>query len=173
MSSVNSKQRLVQEVIAELRDVDSELDLMDQAIADRLGLNRTDAQCMDIITRYGPISAGDLAERVGLTAGAITAVLDRLERGRWIRRAHDTVDRRRVMVCPNHQSQRKLMQPIFSGLVVNTRELLDRYSSDELELIANFLRRVATVAAEHRQRLRGSPVAGSHAHDHRPPGGWA
>jgi DNA-binding MarR family transcriptional regulator len=172
MSSVNSKERLVQEVIAELRALDGELDLMDQAIADRLGLNRTDAQCMDIITRSGPISAGDLAERVGLTAGAITTVLDRLERGRWIRRAHDTVDRRRVMVCPN-QSQRKTMQPIFSRLVGSTRELLERYSSDELELIADFLRRVAAVAAEHRQRMRGSPLASSHAHDHRPPSGWA
>jgi len=158
MSTPNSKERRVQEVIAEIRNLDGEFDLMDQAVADRLGLNRTDAQCMDIITRSGPISAGELADRIGLTPGAITAVLDRLERGDWIRRAHDTVDRRRVMVCSN-QSQRETIQPVFSGLVLSTRKLLERYSGEELEFIGDFLRRVASVVSEHRQLLRGPAIA--------------
>jgi DNA-binding MarR family transcriptional regulator len=172
MSTLNLKERRVQEVIAELRNLDGELDLMDQAIADRLGVNRTDAQCMDIITRSGPISAGDLAERVGLTAGAITTVLDRLERGHWIRREHDTVDRRRVMVCPN-KSEGHTIHPVFSGLVGNTRKLLERYSSDELQLIGDFLRRAAAVAAEHRHHLRGLAVGKDRSHEHRHPNGWA
>ena len=80
MSNRNSKERLIQQALLEIRALDGELDLMDQAIADRLGMHRTDAQCMDIISRFGPMTAGDLADRVGLTAGAITAVLDRLVR---------------------------------------------------------------------------------------------
>src|SRR6202035_2269160 len=99
MSNRNSKQRLIEQTLQEIRALDGELDLMDQAIADRLGMNRTDAQCMDLVSRLGPMTAGELAERVGLTPGAITAALDRLERGHWIRRVHDTVDRRRVMVA--------------------------------------------------------------------------
>ena len=153
MSTRNSKQRLIEQALQEIRALDGELDLMDQAIADRLGMNRTDAQCMDIVSRLGPIAAGDLADRVGLTAGAITAVLDRLERGHWIRRVHDTVDRRRVMVWGS-QAQHTKIQPIFARLRQSTREVLGRYSEQQLELIADFLRRTAAIAAEHRERLR-------------------
>lgn len=153
MSNRNSKKRLIEKTLQEIRALDGELDLMDQAIADRLGMNRTDVQCMDIVSRLGPISAGELAERVGLTAGAITAVLDRLERGHWIRRERDTVDRRRVMVYGS-QAEHAKMQPIFAGLRKSTRQVLGRYSKEQLELIADFLRRAAAIAAEHRQGLR-------------------
>jgi DNA-binding MarR family transcriptional regulator len=155
MSNRNSKERLVELALQELRALDGELDLMDQAIADRLGMNRTDAQCMDIISRLGPMTAGELADRVGLTAGAITAVLDRLERGQWIRRVHDTVDRRRVMV-ERGPAQQLQMEPIFARLRRSTREVLGRYSEAQLDLIADFLRRTAAIAAQHRQRLRRS-----------------
>lgn len=155
MSNRNSKERLIEQTLQEIRALDGELDLMDQAIADRLGMNRTDAQCMDIISRLGPMTAGELAERVSLTAGAITAVLDRLERGHWIRRVHDTVDRRRVMVSGG-RAQRAKMDPIFARLRSSTRQLLARYSEEQLGLIADFLRRTAAMAAQHRQRLRGS-----------------
>jgi DNA-binding MarR family transcriptional regulator len=155
MSNRNSKKRLIEQALQELRVLDGELDLMDQAIADRLGMNRTDAQCMDIISRLGPITAGELAERVGLTAGAITAVLVRLERGHWIRRVHDTVDRRRVIV-ERGQAQHAKMAPIFARLRRSTREVLGRYSEGQLEVIADFLRRTGAIAAQHRQRLRRS-----------------
>jgi DNA-binding MarR family transcriptional regulator len=155
MSNRNSKERLIEQALGELRALDGELDLMDQAIADRLGMNRTDAQCMDIISRLGPITAGELAERVGLTAGAITAVLVRLERGHWIRRVHDTVDRRRVIV-ERGQAQHAKMAPIFARLRRSTREVLGRYSEGQLEVIADFLRRTGAIAAQHRQRLRRS-----------------
>ena len=155
MSNRNSKERLIEQTLQEIRALDGELDLMDQAIADRLGMNRTDAQCMDIISRLGPMTAGELADRVGLTAGAITAVLDRLERGHWIRRVHDTVDRRRVMV-ERGPAQHARMEPIFSRLRRSTREVLGHYSEAQLDLIADFLRRTAAIAVHHRQRLRRS-----------------
>jgi DNA-binding MarR family transcriptional regulator len=155
MSNRNSKKRLIEQALQEIRALDGELDLLDQAIADRLGMNRTDAQCMDIISRLGPMTAGELAERVGLTPGAITAVLDRLERGHWIRRVHDTLDRRRVMIFGGPAEHTK-MAPIFARLRRSTREVLARYSEEQLDLIADFLRRTAAIAAQHRQRLRRS-----------------
>jgi DNA-binding MarR family transcriptional regulator len=153
MSNRNSKKQLIEQTLQEIRALDGELDLMDQAIADRLGMNRTDAQCMDLISRLGPMTAGELADRVGLTAGAITAVLDRLQRGRWIRRVHDTVDRRRVMISRG-PAQHATMAPLFARLRRSTREVLARYSEEQLELIGDFLRRTTAVAAQHRQRLR-------------------
>ena len=155
MSNGNSKKRLIEQTLEEIRALDGELDLMDQAIADRLGMNRTDAQCMDLISRLGPMTAGELADRVGLTAGAITAVLDRLERGQWIRRERDPADRRRVIVNGS-QAEHAKMQPIFTALRKSTREVLGRYSKEQLDLIGDFLRRTAAVAAQHRQRLRRS-----------------
>jgi DNA-binding MarR family transcriptional regulator len=153
MSNRNSKKQLIEQTLQEIRALDGELDLMDQAIADHLRMNRTDAQCMDLISRLGPMTAGELAERVGLTPGAITAVLDRLERGHWIRREHDTADRRRVMVRVG-QTQHARIEPIFARLRKSTREILARYSEEQLDVIADFLRRTAANAAQHRQRLR-------------------
>src|SRR6202162_5519193 len=155
MSNRNSKERLIEQTLQEIRALDGQRDLMDQSIADRLGMNRTDAQCMDLVSRLGPMTAGELAERVGLTPGAITAVLDRLERGHWVRRAHDTVDRRRVMVSGG-QAEHAKMAPIFARLRSSTREVLARYSEEQLDLIADFLRRTAAIATQHRQRLRRS-----------------
>jgi len=70
----------------------------DQAVAEAIGLNRTDMRCLDVIQREGPVPAGRLADETGLTTGAITTVLDRLERAGFARRTRDPADRRRVLV---------------------------------------------------------------------------
>ncbi|HYM51818.1 MAG TPA: MarR family transcriptional regulator [Candidatus Limnocylindrales bacterium] len=170
MSRTNARERLLQHVIGGVRALDGELDLMDQAIADALSLNRTDAQCMDLITRFGPITAGELAHRTGLTAGAITTVLDRLEAGRWIARRHDTQDRRRILVERN-EAKAGQFQPIFSELVRSTRQALDAYSDQQLAVIDTFLQQLTAVVSQHRTRLlsrRGSANAGSRLRQSQP-----
>ena len=69
-------------------------DIADQVVADYLGLNRTDARCLDIIDRLERVSAGRLAGEAGLSTGAVTTVLDRLERAGYARRTHDPGARR-------------------------------------------------------------------------------
>src|SRR6516164_2366733 len=69
-----------------------------QAIADRIGLHPTDLKCADILFVKGPLTAGELAELTGLTTGAITGVIDRLEGAGFARREEDRYDRRRVIV---------------------------------------------------------------------------
>ena len=69
-----------------------------QAVADRLGLNVTDHKCVDLLLLNGPLTAGELAQKTGLTTGAVTAVIDRLERAGFARREDDPHDRRRVIV---------------------------------------------------------------------------
>ena len=73
-------------------------DNFDQAIADRLGMNRTDMRCVDLIDQAGGMTAGELARAADLTTGAVTAVIDRLERAGMARRVADPADRRRVRV---------------------------------------------------------------------------
>src|SRR5918997_6772224 len=70
--------------------------LFHSAVADRLGVSATDVKCYTILRQTGPLTAGELAERVSLTTGAITGVIDRLERAGLVRRAADPHDRRRV-----------------------------------------------------------------------------
>ncbi len=75
------------------RDLSTETILLHQAIADRLGLNPTDHKCLSLLLDAGePITAGELAVRTGLTTGAITGIVDRLERARFVRRERDPND---------------------------------------------------------------------------------
>ena len=61
-------------------------------------INGTDFECLDVLDWTGPIPAGELARRLGITSGAVTGVIDRLERGGWVHRLADPSDRRRVIV---------------------------------------------------------------------------
>jgi DNA-binding MarR family transcriptional regulator len=73
-------------------------DNFDQAIADRLGMNRTDMRCIDLIDQAGGMTAGELARAGGLPSGAVTAVIDRLEKAGMAKRVADHKDRRRVRI---------------------------------------------------------------------------
>ena len=75
-------------------------DALDQAASELLGINRTDARCVDVILLRGRITAGELAQAAGLSPGAATTAIDRLERAGYARRARDPEDRRRVIVEP-------------------------------------------------------------------------
>ena len=79
-------------------------DVVDDLVCQLLGVNRTDARCLDILDQQGSMSAGDLAEASRLTTGAITAVIDRLERAGYARRVPDPSDRRRVLVEPTEKA---------------------------------------------------------------------
>src|ERR671932_2430246 len=92
------KRELFTELLSEVRMSHNATDRFDQAVADALGVNRTDMRCIDVLEREGPVTAGRLAEATGLTTGAITTVIDRLERAGMARRTRDPDDRRRVLV---------------------------------------------------------------------------
>ncbi|MEV5827032.1 MarR family transcriptional regulator [Spirillospora sp. NPDC052242] len=90
-STVGAIARAVQE----LRDA---TDLIDELAARRLGVNRTDLRCLSRLTARGPLTASELAVAAGLTGGAATTAIDRLERAGLARRVRDAADRRRVLV---------------------------------------------------------------------------
>src|SRR5262249_50475729 len=96
--SNDPRSALLTELFTEIRAGQNAVDAMDDAAAAYLGINRTDFRCLDVIDRRGRMTAGELAVESGLTTGAITAVLDRLERGGFVRRSRDDEDRRRIFV---------------------------------------------------------------------------
>ena len=93
-----AKAALIDEVNEEFGELRQSADRLDEAVSAQFGLNRTDLRCLGIIYRRGRVTAGELAEESGLTPGAITTVLDRMERGGYANRVADPGDRRRVLV---------------------------------------------------------------------------
>ena len=129
-------------------------DNFDQAIADHLGMNRTDMRCVDLIDQAGGMTAGELARAAGLTTGAVTAVVDRLERAGMARRVADPADRRRVRIETTPQLW-ELTGPLMGPFIAEGQAILDDYSTDELERFAEFLQRVIDVQSKHIERIRG------------------
>jgi len=147
----------------EFRELSTATILFHQAIADRLGMHLTDHKCAGILLRAGPITAGELARRTGLTTGTITAVIDRLENAGFVRRARDPSDRRRVLVEPLRERIEERIAPLFDSMARAMAELCTQYSTQELALIRDFTARAHQGAYEEIRKLReGSELAKGH-----------
>jgi DNA-binding MarR family transcriptional regulator len=134
--------------------------MLSQAAADRLGMASSDIECYDLLSLHGPMTAGRLAELTGLTTGAITGVIDRLERASYARRERDPNDRRRVIVQPLMERHAEAA-PIFGPMAEATAALLARYSDDELALILDFWQRANAMTQEQIVRIRAEARATS------------
>jgi DNA-binding MarR family transcriptional regulator len=146
-----------EEIIAEggkvFRAYQTSNDNFDQAIADRLGMDRTAMRCVDLIDQAGGMTAGELARAAGLTTGAVTAVVDRLERAGLARRVADPTDRRRVRIEATPKLW-ELTGPLMMPFIDESQAILDDYSTEELERFSDFLQRVIDVQAKHIERIR-------------------
>ena len=132
-----------------------------QSVADRLGLNVTDHKCVDFLLLHGPRTAGELAELTSLTTGAITAVLDRLEKAGYVRREADPTDRRRVIVHPVVERLAEI-GALFTDLATRIQELSDRYSPSELEVIIDFMNRSCEILHTAAMNLRAGSEEAQH-----------
>ena len=133
---------LNQAVREALRDLSVELSLLNHRISGHLDLKGTDLQCLDLIDRHGPLSPSSLARLAGLHPATMTGVIDRLERGGWIIRERDPSDRRGVALLPVPGRRADVLR-LFSGMNAEVARICADYSSDDLEVIATFLRRTA------------------------------
>jgi DNA-binding MarR family transcriptional regulator len=128
-------------------------------VAERLGLGPTDHKAFNIIERSGPLTAGDLAKLIGLTTGAITGVVDRLERAGYVQRTSDPHDRRKVVieVCPSPERD-ALLAEIFAPLARSITDLCAHYSDAELTAIHDFMKEGIGVLQQHIARLGAIPL---------------
>jgi DNA-binding MarR family transcriptional regulator len=138
-----------------LRDLSVQMSLLNQRISWRLDLRGTDLQCLDLIDRYGPLSPSALARRAGLHPATTTGVIDRLERGGWIVRERDTADRRAVVVQPLRARRSEVLR-LASGMNAAIARICAGYPDDNLELIADFLRRAADAGRTAAEELDAS-----------------
>jgi DNA-binding MarR family transcriptional regulator len=138
----------------EFRQLSTATILFHQAIADRLGMHVTDHKCAEILLRTGAIAAGELAQLTGLTTGAITGVIDRLEKAGFVRRAKDPKDRRRVVVEPVAERMEREMAPLFEPIARAMNDLCAEFSIQELRMIRNFINRFQRVAWDETRKLQ-------------------
>jgi DNA-binding MarR family transcriptional regulator len=146
------KAELIDTLGTEVRAAQGAVDALDEAAAKALGVNRTDMRCLDVIDRDGPVTAGQLAERSGLTTPAVTAVLDRLERAGYARRVRDQRDRRRVMVELTPLVRDRIAQ--IWGPFAKMRGELECYTVKELEVLIDFHRRARRANEERAAAVR-------------------
>ena len=125
------------------------------ACADRLGLHSTDWGCVLLLNEAlpAPLTAGQLAELTGLTTGAVTGVLDRLEGAGFVSRARDPGDRRRVVVHLVPESMARV-GPMFEGLIADLRGLHGDYTDEALAVFADILTRSSKIMRTHARRIR-------------------
>jgi DNA-binding MarR family transcriptional regulator len=163
-----TRQRLIEELTAAVRDYQRGVDAVDDAVARRLGVNRTDLRCLDVLFD-GPQSAGQLADEAGVSPAAMTTALDRLERAGYVRRIPDPDDRRRVLVEVTPLA-RQAAWPLYAPLADRTTEFLSPYDDEQLALMRDYLRASIELLARHRQWL-GQGVRGAQERGRHPSGG--
>ena len=127
-------------------------DAFDDAAGRVLGINRTDQRCMDLIDLHGSMTAGRLAAESGLSTGAVTTVLDRMERAGYVRRVRDTEDRRRVLVELTEEAGRRAGE-IWGPIAVEAESFYAGYSDEQLAQLLEFLRQAQEFLARHRGRI--------------------
>jgi predicted transcriptional regulator len=129
------------------RSTNTQTVFLHQAIAQSVGLNATDTKCIDLILSHpeGSITAGSLSGMTGLTTGAITHILDRLEKRQFIERVRDTRDRREVFIHVRPDSLEPLI-PKYEGIGKAYMSLAERYDNKGFELICDYLERASEVS---------------------------
>lgn len=131
--------------------------LFSHAIAARVGLNPTDLEALEILIREGPLPAGRLAVATSLTTGAVTGVVDRLERKGFVRRQPDPDDRRRVIITVEDAAVSREVMPHYTGMYQAVSDLVAGLSERDLATFLRFVQEANAVALDQIEQLRSGP----------------
>jgi DNA-binding MarR family transcriptional regulator len=153
------KRENVDSVLRSLRRVNIQGSFLGQTVAIRFGLSESDIETLEQLIDMGATTAGKLSEITGLTSGAVTRVIDRLEQAGYVRRVPDPTDRRRVIVevVPEKVAN---IQVTLDRVTDRGAEEIGQYSDTQLALIADFLEKMEAVQREETVQLREAPATG-------------
>jgi DNA-binding MarR family transcriptional regulator len=154
LEAARQRRRLTTDIKASLRELRSQLSLLNHHVGAHVALKDVDLDCLDLINQHGPLSPSALARRAGLRPATITGILDRLERGGWVARERDPADRRAVVVHARRDRNAELLG-LFAGMNAAMDRLLAAYGDDQLELLADFLRRTTDAGRNATDHLAG------------------
>lgn len=139
MEEPSERTKLIEAVNEATRQQSTWTVMFHAAVANEIGLNITDHKCLDILLHQGPITAGKLAELTGLTTGAVTGVIDRLENAGYLRRERDPNDRRRVILQPLLDKAGEVMGPVFNHFQERFIPTLENYDDEMLRQVLEFV----------------------------------
>jgi DNA-binding MarR family transcriptional regulator len=145
--------RTIAELEREFRKFGVQLAFFDQAVAERLGLNRTDLHVVTLLHDVGAMTAGEIAQATSLTTGAVTTVIDRLEKSGYAQRERDADDRRRVVVTLPIERRHQLALILHPALH-RSLDMYSELSDQELALLLRFLRRARPTLHGETAKLR-------------------
>jgi DNA-binding MarR family transcriptional regulator len=151
---LRTKKQLIEALLVSGRELSARIIMFHQAVAQRFELNPTDYKCLDLARHEAGMTPGHLAEITGLTTGAITAVLDRLEHAHFVRRERDESDRRKVIVRVLPGAAKRL-GPLFAGLASEMTALHETFTAQELALILEYQSASIAVLERQAKTLRG------------------
>jgi DNA-binding MarR family transcriptional regulator len=141
-STARRRRRLTNRIKEGVRELNAQLTLLNHHVGAHLDLRDADLECLDMVSRYGPMGPTALARRAGLHPATLTGVLDRLERGGWVVRTPNPSDRRAILVQVVKEKEAEIAY-LFSGLNHAMDGVCAGYEDAELVMIADFLQRSA------------------------------
>lgn len=126
---------------------------MHEAIARKAGLSGADHKYLGLILQHKELTAGDISKLTGLTTGAVTGLIDRLEKKKLLKRQFTKDDRRKVIIIPNPENSMKLLQPIFSELQQKTTDLITSFTEKEIQIIERYFLEATAIMNETTENL--------------------
>jgi DNA-binding MarR family transcriptional regulator len=143
LDAARRRRRLTTAIKESLRELSNQLSLLNHHVGTHVELKDVDLDCLELLNRHGPLNPSALARRAGLHPATMTGILDRLERGGWVARDRDPSDRRAVVVRARRDRGAELFR-LYGGMNASMDQICAGYSDDQLELLADFLRRTTT-----------------------------
>lgn len=137
----NAKANQIQELTREFSTLTV---VMHQSIAHAAGLAGTDHKYIDLLLKHGAMTPGKIAELSGLSTGAVTGMIDRLERENLVKRERDAVDRRKVIVVLNREAAFQRIGPAFQDIIADSEKLYSSFTTIELDTVQKYLEAVIT-----------------------------
>lgn len=162
MSKKNTGQKAKTDHIQELsREFSTLTVVMHQSIAHAAGLAGTDHKYIDLLLKHGPMTPGKIAELTGLTTGAVTGMIDRLERENLVKRERDAVDRRKVTVVLNREAAFQRIGPAFQDMMADAEKLYKGFTTSELDTVQKYLEAVIVFTKKQITALNEKKMGGA------------
>jgi len=153
MENKNQPNNIVQQFKDASRQYSDASIFLHEAIARKAGLTGSDHKYLGLIIQHKELTAGDLSKLTGLTTGAVTGLIDRLEKKKLLKRQFTKNDRRKVIIVPNEENTLKLLQPLFLELQQKTSDLLASFSAAEVQTIERYFIEASTIMKEVTENL--------------------
>jgi DNA-binding MarR family transcriptional regulator len=159
MTNTKEQDEKINDLMMALRRFTRSTLMLQHVIAGSIGLQATEAECIDYLQEMGPSTAGALAKVTRLTTGAVTNLIDRLEKAGFVKRGPDPTDRRKVIVSfiPDHHRQAHLH---YSKLAADVEHLFKSYNEIELELLLVHTEKLDEIYQKNAIRVQTGEVKG-------------